>query len=213
MTKRILTIATLLTFAVLMTSCHDESSKDGIPAKGDETATMKSADNAAVDAKDPHAGHNHAAGEGHGEGDNVEGMDAKGADLTFADGTWGWTLADYIANGSGTRTFELDQISTDDDELSAEGGQQLDDLAAILKANPDMEVDIRCHSREAANGAARLAKKTATAARAGWVKTKLVSRGAISKNISSKGLADAELLAGVAGDDDSQRRITVTMTK
>jgi len=120
---------------------------------------------------------------------------------------------DFIANGSGTQTFVLDKIPFEGEEVSAEGAEQLDHLAAIFKANPDLRAEVQGHTSEAKNAVGRTAKKTASATRAAWVKTKLVFRGVDGKQLDAKGYADEQLLEGIAPDAEEQKRLVIALTK
>jgi outer membrane protein OmpA-like peptidoglycan-associated protein len=209
MNKRILSFAMLLTFGLLFTACHDESSKQGIPSK-DEAKDTKAM------TADDHDGHDHDGTEadGHEHGTDMEAMDSKGTDLGFEEGSWGWSLQDYFNNGSTeSQTFTLDEVAYDGDELSDLGEKQLDDLATFLKAHPDNGIILRCHSREASNAAGRAAKMTGTKVRAVWVQEKLKARGADGKQIDAKGVADSYLVEGIDGKDDAQNRITIEVKK
>lgn len=140
-------------------------------------------------------------------------MDSKGADLGFAEGSWAAGVQDFVNSGTGSKSFTLDQIAYEGEELSADGKKQLDDLAALLKSSGDLKAEVRCHSREAKNAVGRKTKKAATKVRALWVKEKIKARGVDGSQLSANGMADEELLDGVPGDDDAQRRITVMLTK
>ena len=144
---------------------------------------------------------------------DMDEMNSLNADLNFADGTMEKSLMDFIANGSGTQTFVLDKIPFEGEEVSAEGAEQLDHLAAIFKANPDLKAEVQGHTSEAKNAVGRTAKKTASAARAAWVKTKLVFRGVEGKQLNAKGYGDEELLEGIAPDADEQKRLVIALTK
>lgn len=211
MTKQILSIATLLMVAIMFTSCHDESSKKGIPqTDGDAVTKTETA------VADDHAGHDHgdATGTDKDTATDMEAMDNKGTDLGFAEGSWGWSLQDYMNNGSAeSQSFTLNEVAYEGDDLSDLGKQQLDDLATFLKAHPDNGIVLRCHSRKANNAAGRGTKMVSTKARALWVQEKLKARGADGKQIDAKGVADSYLLDGVDGKDDSQNRITIEVKK
>lgn len=144
---------------------------------------------------------------------DMDEMNSLNADLNFADGTMEKSLMDFIANGSGTQTFVLDKIPFEGEEVSAEGAEQLDHLAAIFKANPDLKAEVQGHTSEAKNAVGRTAKKTASATRAAWVKTKLVFRGVEGKQLDAKGYADEQLLEGIAPDADEQKRLVIALTK
>ena len=148
-----------------------------------------------------------------GEASDATGTAATGT-LVFDQGSWAWTVEDFLTNGSGTKTFNLDQIpSSKDEEISAEGNAQLDNLAAILKAHTDLTAEIQAHTKESKNAVGAKAKKTASAARALWVKAKLTARGVNKDQLTSKGYGDEKLLEGIAGDDDSNKRVSIAFTK
>ena len=207
MNRRILSIATALTVALMFTACHDQSSKQGIPP-------IDSGSEAGEAAVDEHAGHDHGDADGHSHGEDMDAMESKGTDLGFEEGSWAWTLEDYFNNGSSeSQMFTLDQVAYEGDELSDLGEKQLDDLATFLKAHPDNGIILRCHSREASNAAGRAAKMTGTKIRAVWVQEKLKARGADGKQIDAKGVADSYLLEGIDGKDEAQNRITIEVKK
>lgn len=72
MTKRILFIATLLTFGLLFTACHDQSSKQGIPPADEEMDA-----NTETTVVDDHAGHEHGTTEEHEHGTELDTMESK----------------------------------------------------------------------------------------------------------------------------------------
>lgn len=144
---------------------------------------------------------------------DMDEMSSLNANLNFADGTMEKDLMSFIANGTGTKTFVLDKVPFEGEDLSAEGSEQLDHLAEIFKANPDLTAEIQGHTPEAKNAVGRTAKKTASAARAAWVKTKLVFRGVEAKQLNAKGYGDEELLEGIAPDADEQKRLVIALTK
>jgi outer membrane protein OmpA-like peptidoglycan-associated protein len=159
-----------------------------------------------------HSGHDHSEAS-HEGGDDMEMMDSKGTDLGFAEGSWAWSLQDFMDNGSGTKTFILDKIPFEGEEISVEGNQQLDDLAALLKAHPDMMAEVQAHTPAADNAIGRTAKKTASTARAAWVQLKLKTRGVDGKQLSSKGYADEMLLENLDPKDEAQKRLAIVINK
>jgi outer membrane protein OmpA-like peptidoglycan-associated protein len=140
---------------------------------------------------------------------DMDEMSSLNANLNFAEKD----LMSFITDGTGTKTFVLDKIPFEGEDLSAEGSEQLDHLAEIFKANPDLTAEIQGHTPEAKNAVGRTAKKTASAARAAWVKTKLVFRGVEGKQLNAKGYGDEELLEGIAPDADEQKRLVIALTK
>ncbi len=165
--------------------------------------------------EDEHEAHDHSTDDhsGHDHAEDMSMMDSKGTDLGFAEGSWAWSLQDFMDNGSGTKTFILDKIPFEGEEISVEGNQQLDDLAALLNAHPDMMAEVQAHTPEADNAIGRTAKKTASTARAAWVQLKLKTRGVDGKQLSSKGYADEMLLENLDPKDEAQKRLAIVITK
>lgn len=197
-----------------LTSCGDGHDGHGHDhdhgADGQEQADGHGDDHAddhGADHGDDHAD-DHA--EGHG-GEDMDEMESIGA--TYAEGSMEADLLDFMDNGAGSKTFTLDKIPFEGDEISAEGKAQLDAIAEMLKNHPDLTMEIQGHTRQADNAVGRTAKKTASGARAAWVKTKLVFRGVDGKQLSTKGYADEMLLPELDPKDDGQRRLTMAMTK
>jgi len=134
-------------------------------------------------------------------------MDSKAGDLSFEAGSWADGVLQGMNSGS-TTVFTLDQVPYEGEEISAAGKEQLDNLAANLKANPDWTAEIQGHT-------ASPAKKLANGGgRAKWVQTKLVlGRGVKNKQLTSKGYGDEKLLPGIPAEDDKHKRVTVAISK
>lgn len=145
--------------------------------------------------------------------ENMESMESMDADMTFAEGSAEATLADFIANGTGTTTIVLDKIPFEGEELSAEGKEQLDHIAEILKAHPDLKCEIQGHTTKAKNAVGATTKKTASGVRALWVKTKLSLRGVDGDQLESNGYGDEQPMPSVDPEDESQKRLALVMTK
>ena len=207
-TNSALRTLTFIALLALWSSCGSE--KTSTEAAAEEAVTEE----VAMIEETGHEGHDHSAeGHSHETGSDMTAMETKGTDLGFAEGSWAWKLQDFMNNGSGSQTFILDKIPFEGEEISVEGNQQLDDLAALLKANPAMNAEVQAHTPAADNAIGRTAKKTASAARAGWVKLKLQSRGVDGKQLSSKGYADEMLLKNLDPKDDGQKRLAIVVTK
>gem|GEM_PF-6289978 len=208
-----LTLNILMAVAVtaMFSSCSSDHSHDTkTVTETVEKAADKVADHADDHAHGDHDGHDHAD---HAT-ESVDKMEGKDAGVDFAEGSWGHGILDYMDSGSGSKTFDLDKITQDKGEdLTPEADQQLDDLAALLKSHPDMTCELQAHSKEAKNAVGKKTKKAGTSIRAEWVKLKLKAKGVEGKQINAKGYGDESLMSGVAGDDDSQRRLTVMFTK
>lgn len=145
--------------------------------------------------------------------EDMEGMDSIDADMNFAEGSVEASLNDFINNGTGTQSFVLDKVPFEGEEISAEGKQQLDNVAELLKAHPELKCEIQGHTTKAKNAVGATAKKTASGARALWVKTKLSFRGVDKDQLESNGYGDEQLLEGVDPEDESQKRLVLVMTK
>ncbi|NNE55964.1 MAG: OmpA family protein [Flavobacteriales bacterium] len=126
------------------------------------------------------------------------------------------SIADWIENGSGSQVFILDQVPLDggdSDELSAEGRAQLDALAAMMIAYPELKMEVQGHTAKAKNAVGAKAKKTLSGARALWVKTKISLRGVDGSQLTSSGYGDEQLLEGVDPEAAEQKRIAVMVSK
>ena len=134
---------------------------------------------------------------------------ASDGELQFDEGSWAWTIQEYLNTGNGEKSFTLDKVPYEGDEISAEGKQQLDNLAALLKAYPDMNVLVKGHSRMGDNAVEKTTNKATSKARALWVQAKLSNRGVSGSQMKAKGIGGDELLEGVDGKDMSQRRISI----
>ena len=136
--------------------------------------------------------------------------------LNIQPGTVEASIAEWIRTGDGSKTFILDQVpfdGNDDDELTAEGRNQLDAIAAMLVAYPELSLEVEGHTSKAKNAIGAQAKKAASAARALWVKTKISLRGVDGKQLSSTGYGDEQLLPGLDPEDPAQKRISVKISK
>jgi len=138
---------------------------------------------------------------------------ASDGDLNFDEGSWAWSIQHYLTSGSGENSFTLDKVPYEGDEISAEGKEQLDNLAALLKAYPDMNVLVKGHSRIGDNAIEKTTNKASSKARALWVQAKLSNRGVSGSQMKAKGIGGDELLADVDGKDMLQRRITIEFEK
>ena len=201
-----LSFITIICLAVLWQCSGETKSAGDAIAEGAENVEVMADDAADVtgDAVD-------AAGEAVDEA--VQGTMTSDGERSFAKGTWAWELQDYLSNGSGEKTFTLDKLPPEGEEVSAEGKEQLDNLADLLKAYPDLAVEIQGHSRVGDGAAENTANQVSSKGRAVWVQTKLATRGVSGKQMSAKGIGGKEPMEGVDSKDISQRRITVKFTK
>lgn len=105
------------------------------------------------------------------------------------------------------KTFALTALSFDG-ELSEEGSVQLDKVAELLEANPNLIAEIQAHLPQ------KTGAKPKTAARALWIKTKLVvGRGVKAKQISAKGYGSDKLIEGLDPKDDAHKRLLISLKK
>jgi len=209
-TKTIYSLSLALGVVLLFTACGQEK-KGTVDTSGAEEVKTE-IDNASQDAQD-HSGHDqadHPDHEGHSHDADMESMESLDANLNFAEGSWAHGLQESMDSGA-EQTFVLDKIPFEGEDLSAEGNQQLDDLAALLKAHPNSRIVIKGHTKEAKNAVGRQGKKTTSKVRALWVQTKLSLRGVGGDQMRARGMADEELVEGIAGDDEGQRRISISL--
>ena len=145
--------------------------------------------------------------------EDMEGMDSIDADMNFAEGSVEASLNDFINNGTGTQSFVLDKVPFEGEEVSVEGKEQLDNVAAMLMAHPELKCEIQGHTTKAKNAVGATSKKAASGVRALWVKTKLSARGVEKDQLDSNGYGDEQLMEGVDPEDDSQKRLVLVMSK
>lgn len=199
-----LTFITLICLAVLwQCSGETKTAGDAADAAGDAVAE------AAGDMADAAGDMADAAADAAGEVSDAMENSATDGDLEFDEGSWAWTIQNYLSTGSGESSFTLDKIPYDSEEVSAEGKEQLDNLAALLKAYPDMKVLVKGHSRVGDNAAEKTANKVSSKARALWAQGKLASRGVSGSQMKAKGIGGGEPLSDVDGKDMTQRRISI----
>ena len=131
----------------------------------------------------------------------------------FNPGSWEYEILDFIESNEMSRSFNLDKVPFEGEELPAEAAIQLDHLTDIATAFPNLTIEIQAHTTAANNGAGRLAKKTASKARAVWVATKLNFRGIDNSRLSTSGMGDEMLLEEIDPEDKAQKRIMAVLTK
>ncbi|MEY2924644.1 MAG: hypothetical protein RLZZ337_1192 [Bacteroidota bacterium] len=120
----------------------------------------------------------------------------------------------WIAEGTGLKTITLDAINWEGEELTAEGRAQLDLIANILEANPNLKAEIQGHTAKKGNAVEDKAAKAASGLRAAWVKAKLmIGHDAAAKNLTTKGYGSERPMEGIDPTDDRQKRITIELSK
>lgn len=112
---------------------------------------------------------------------------------------------------SGNEVIILDKVPFEGEDLGEDAKAQLDELAAYLKANPELSMEIQGHTTKAKNAVGAASKKTATSVRAVWVKAKLTMRGVPSDQLEANGYGDEQLLPNLDPEDPSQKRIAVAL--
>lgn len=131
----------------------------------------------------------------------------------FAPESWEYAVLDFIESNEMSRSFNLDKVPFEGEELPVEAAIQLDHLTDIATAFPNLEIEIQAHTTAANNSAGRIAKKTASKARAVWVATKLNFRGIDNSRLSTSGMGDEMLLEEIDPEDKAQKRIMAVLTK
>ena len=144
--------------------------------------------------------------------EELTGMDSKEGSLDFGQDTWAYSVLQAVNTGK-TTTFTLDEIPFEGEELTDAASEQLDNLASILKANPDWVIEVQGHTEKADNAIGSGKKKVTSKARAVWVQAKMNLRGITGKQISSTGLGDGNLLPELDPKDDQHKRITIALSK
>ena len=120
----------------------------------------------------------------------------------------------WIATGTDLKTITLDAINWEGEELSAEGRAQLDMIAGLLEANPNLKAEIQGHTAKKGSAVEDKAAKAASGIRAAWTKAKLViGHDAAAKNLTAKGYGSERPMEGIDPADESQKRITIELSK
>lgn len=120
----------------------------------------------------------------------------------------------WIASGTDLKTITLDAINWEGEELSAEGRAQLDMIAGLLEANPNLKAEIQGHTAKKGTALEDKAAKAASGVRAAWTKAKLViGHEAAAKNLTTKGYGSERPIDGIDPTDDRQKRITIELSK
>ena len=135
--------------------------------------------------------------------------------VSFAAGSVGSQMKDFIAGGfKGDGRFRFNNLTfaSGSANISGETGAEVDNLAAILKAYPDLKINVEGYTDSSGNAAANA---TLSENRAVSVKNRLVAAGIDASRISTKGFGAAN---PVASNDTKEgmaqnRRIEVTIMK
>ena len=133
--------------------------------------------------------------------------------LRFLDGSFEYQVLEFLEAKETTKSFVLDKVPYEGEELPAEATVQLDNLAEIYTLFPFLKIEIQAHTTAAGNDFGRKTKKVSSKARAMWVATKLNLKGVPNEMLSSSGMADEDLLPEYEPDDKAQKRIMAVLTK
>lgn len=132
--------------------------------------------------------------------------------ITFAAGSAGQQMVDYIGGKNTNSTFRFKNLNFDtaSARIAGESGAEVDNLAAILKAYPDVKVRIEGHTDSQGDDAAN---QTLSEARANAVKARLGAKGIAANRVSTIGHGEAKPIAdnNTADGRAQNRRIEVVI--
>lgn len=206
MLKRVLKLSIVLGLPLMIASCDSKTGTETAEAVESEVSGVAETVEEVADKMEATAD------------EATEAVEEVSDAVTFTEGSWGYGVQSFLnTEGAGEQTFKLDQLvlSDDegDDELSDAATKQLDELAALLKANPAVNAEVQGHSREANNAVGKAAKKGWSKAKAFFVRKKLIALGVSEDQLRHEGYGDQNLITGVDGKDASQNRIEVKLAK
>ena len=135
--------------------------------------------------------------------------------ITFTAGSAGSQFKDYIAGGSkGDARFTFNNVNfaSGSARMDAASGKEVDNLAAIMKAYPEVKVNIEGYTDNTGNAAGNMALSKA---RAEAVKARLTVAGVSGDRMSAAGYGDKNPVAdnGTKAGQAQNRRIEVTIAK
>lgn len=113
------------------------------------------------------------------------------------------------ATSGASSVINFGSVSPDGKALSAAARAQLDQIAAIMKANPDMKIEVRGHNKDHGNKVQNGTARAASKVRAKLVEAHLATKGVGASRVKTSSLGHDEVLGGVAATDDKQKRITI----
>ncbi len=133
--------------------------------------------------------------------------------VKFTAGSIGEGMANFMkTGGKGDKTFQFSNLKFATGKSTAADMSEIDNLAAVLKAYPNLSIEVGGHTDSSGNAA----KNTALSdARAATVKARLVAKGIDGARISTKGYGSANPVASndTAEGKAKNRRIEVMITK
>jgi len=133
--------------------------------------------------------------------------------VKFTAGSIGEGMAGFMEDGGkGDKTFQFNNLNFASGQSTAEDMSEIDNLAAVLKAYPNLSIEVGGHTDSAGNPD----KNTQLSdARANTVKARLVAKGIDGSRISTKGYGAIKPVASndTAAGKAKNRRIEVVITK
>lgn len=133
--------------------------------------------------------------------------------ITFAAGSAGAQMKSYIDGGfSGDSNFRFNNLNFDTGSAELNSATEVDNLAAILKAYPEVSVTINGYTDNTGDAAAN---KQLSEARAASVMGRLIAQGISPTRVKAVGHGDANPVAdnGTAEGRAENRRIEVSINK
>lgn len=135
--------------------------------------------------------------------------------VEFAANSAGSQMMDFIDGGfkgNGKVTFNNLTFASGSDVIDGESGKEVDNLAAILKAYPDVKIAVSGYTDNTGDA---MGNKTLSENRAKAVKARLITDGIAGSRITTAGYGDANPVASndTAEGRAQNRRIEVTIVK
>lgn len=135
--------------------------------------------------------------------------------ITFGANSAGSQMMDFINGGfkgDGKVTFRNLTFASGSDKIDGTSGVEVDHLAAILKAYPDVKINVAGYTDNQGNAASN---QTLSENRAKSVKQRLMDAGIAPERIATAGYGDAQPVASndTAEGRAENRRIEVTIAK
>lgn len=134
--------------------------------------------------------------------------------ITFAAGSAGDQFVSFIEGGfEGDSRFRFNNLNfaTGSAQITGESGVEVDNVAAILAAYPDVTIKVEGYTDNTGNAANN---KTLSQARAESVKAKLIGAGIDASRIEAEGFGDANPVGDNSTEEGraSNRRIEIVVT-
>lgn len=116
-----------------------------------------------------------------------------------------------IAAKSGTGVINFGNVSPDGKALSAGARATFDQVAAIMKANPSMNIEVRGHNADKGGAGKNTAARGASKVRAGLVQAYLITKGIKGSRIKTASKGHDEPIAGKEANDEGNKRISIAI--